>query len=77
MSLKLYKITCKGMTVSSTGVAHCVSYVLAKDPTDAYKIMRTSLDKRDLGFSKDRELDKVELVAENTDYPDCGTRIYA
>jgi len=77
MSLKLYKVTCKGMTTSSTGVAHGISYVLAADPTEAYLTVRTNLDKRDIGFDKDRELDRIELIAENVDYPDCGTRVYA
>ncbi len=77
MSLKLYKVTCKGMTTSSTGVAHGISYVLAGDPTDAYETVRTNLDRRDLGSDKDRELACIELIAENVDYPDCGTRVYA
>ena len=76
MSLKLYKVTCKGMTTSFTGCAYGVAYVVASDPTEAYEKVRTDLEKQDLGFRKDRELDRIELLAENTDYPDCGLRLY-
>ena len=76
MSLKLYKVTCKGMTVRGFGVAHGISYVLASNTTEAYNKMRADLDKRELGFVKDRELDRIELLAENVEYPACGTRVY-
>lgn len=76
MSLKLYRVTCRGMTTSSTGVAHGIAYVLAVDPSEAYRIVRDDLNKRDLGFTKDRELDRIELLAENVEYPQRGTRVY-
>ncbi len=50
-------------------------YVVAKDPTNAYKKIRTDLDDRDYGFSKDREMETVELIAEASEYPDCETRL--
>lgn len=65
------------MTTSSTGVAHGISYVMAEDPGKAYRLVRADMDERDLGFDRDRELDRIELIAEDTEYPQCGTRVYA
>ena len=62
MSLKLYRVTCRGMTTSSTGVAHGIAYVLAVDPSEAYRIVRDDLNKRDLGFTKDRERSEERRV---------------
>jgi hypothetical protein len=39
--------------------------------------VRASLDKRKLGFSKEREMEKVELLAAEGDYPECGYALYA
>ena len=77
MSIKLYRVTCRGMKTSATGTSYGISYVLAENPTEAYDTVRAYLDKHELGFSKDRELESIELIAENSDYPDCGTRVYA
>lgn len=67
MSLKLYKVTLKNLANS---------YVLANDPTEAYKTVRADLDKRDIGLTKHRVLDRIELLAEDVERPDCGTRVY-
>ncbi len=77
MGLKLYRVTCRGMTTSSAGVAHGIAYVLAGNPAEAYEIVLDDLNKRDIGFYKERALDRVELLAENVEYPQCGTRVYA
>ena len=69
---KLYQVTLKGMTYSATGIAYGVSYVIAADPTAAYTKLRAYLDLKDLGYPRDRELDKIALVAEEFDYTDCG-----
>ena len=74
---KLYKVTCKGMQACIAGnSAHGVSFVVADNPDDAYRVVRASLDKRDIGFTRDRTLEKVELLAEQADYPDCGFALY-
>ena len=73
---KLYFVKCKGMTISSTGTAHGLSYVVAKDSAEAYRKVREYLDDNDLGFDRDRELSSVRLVAEDADYPDCGTKLF-
>jgi hypothetical protein len=52
------------------------SYVIAPDPAAAYKAVRDELDKQDYGFTKDRELLTVELLAEDYAYTDTGTRLF-
>ena len=69
---KLFRVTLRGMTTNSTGVAHGVSYVVADNTDVAYQKVRKYLDDNDIGFSKDRELDKVELIAEA--YPHTNVR---
>jgi len=109
MTLKLYRVTCRGMTSTIGGnVAHGLeladfggercwigmdlaekrdfaalalvfkrsAYVVAEDAADAYRRVRAELDKTDLGFTKGREMDKVELLAEEGMYPECGLRLY-
>lgn len=70
---KLFRVTCKGMQYSITGPAYGVSYVIAKDPSQAYERVRHFLDTEDLGYTSDRELEKVELIAENYMYTKTGT----
>ena len=69
--MKLYRVVCKGMIVS-----HGSAYVVANDPTEAYKKLRDYLDKKELGFRVDRELDKVVLIADESEYPDCGEQLF-
>lgn len=68
---KLFRVTCKGMFDS-----HGCAYVIAVGPTQAYDIVRADLDARDLGFLKDRALDKVELIAEEAEFPEGARRLY-
>lgn len=74
--MKLYKITLKGMTYSVTGTIYGYSYVVATDPTEALKKVQDYLKEKDLGFSHERELDTIELLAEQSDYPKCRTILY-
>jgi hypothetical protein len=74
--MNLYRVTLKGMTYSSVGVVYGVSYVVAKDPTSAYKIVRKFLDSEDIGFGHQRILVKVELIAEEGKYPPCNTILF-
>jgi non-ribosomal peptide synthetase component E (peptide arylation enzyme) len=69
---KLYRVTLRGMTYNSTGIAYGVSYVIAKDPNEAYQKVRKFLDDNDIGFTRYRELDKVELIADTYRYTDVG-----
>lgn len=73
---KLYRVTLRGMTYSSTGTIYGVSYVVAENTEEAYIKVKTFLDKENLGFSKDRELDKIELLADTYSYSNVGTLLY-
>lgn len=76
MTNKLYKVTLRGMTYSSTSGAYGVSYVVAKDPDEAYRKVRAFLDEKGLGFRRERELDKIELLAEEKQYTDSPAILY-
>ena len=76
MSKKLYKVTCKGMQSSTSGIAHGVAYVVCGHPTEAYQILRDALEKDDIGFYGDRELHSIELIAEEGKYPSSGYALY-
>lgn len=73
---KLYRVTLRGMTHSSTGVIEGVSYVVANNTEEAYQKVRKRLDDKDYGFPKDRELDKVELLASTYEYTGTRTLLY-
>lgn len=68
MTQKLYKIKLQGILGDF--------YVVDTDSSSAYEQIRGDLDHRNYGFSKDRELKSIELLAEDTEYPDCETRLY-
>lgn len=73
---KLYKVTLRGMTYSTSSPVYGISYVIAYDAEEAYRKVKNSLDKDDIGYSKDRALDKIELLAENYKYTDTNTILY-
>ena len=73
---KLYRVTLRGMIYSRTGVAYGSSYVIAENLDEAYKKVRKFLDENDLGFTKYRELDKVELIADSYRYTDIGCLLH-
>lgn len=64
--MKLYLVTIKGLYACP----YHSSYVVAKDPTAAHTVVREYLEKNNFGFSHDRELEKIELVADDRTYPD-------
>jgi len=72
----LYKVTLRGMTWSSTGMVHGIAYVVATDPTEAYNKLKNYLEKKDIGFRKDRELQTVELLASDYEYNDTDTMLF-
>ncbi len=74
MSDKLYKITLQGL--QSTKPQMNISYVIAEDPTSAYDMVREFLDDEDYGHVEDRGLQTIELVAENSNYPNCGVKLF-
>jgi hypothetical protein len=73
--MNLYKVTIKG-GYSTGSTNYHTSYVVAENPDDAYKKVRCFLDAKDICFKKDRALHSVELKAEDTNYPECGTLLF-
>lgn len=73
---KLYRVELKGMTSNYGSTAYGNSFVVAKDPTEAYQKVREYLDSKDLGFPHERELDTITLLAEEGDYPECRTQLF-
>ena len=65
---KLFRVT----TRKGFGPYGCF-YVVALDPEDAYSEVRRYLDKNELCYANERELDRVELLAENYKYAECET----
>lgn len=45
----------------------CNAYVVSTDPSSAYLAYRKILDKHDWGFTADRELESVRVVATQED----------
>jgi len=67
--MKLFRVQLQGVNFE-------ISYAVAIDATTAYKTVRKYYDKNDIGFTKERELKSIELVAEDVDYPDCGIQLF-
>ena len=74
--MKLFKVTLKGMTFNSNGVSHGISYVVAENTDEAYLKVKKYVDEKDLGFSKDRELATIELVADSREFNNVGTMLH-
>jgi len=72
---KLYKVTLRGLH-SSSFMNYNASYVVAEDSRRAYRKVRAYLDKEGLGFERQRELKKIELVADADKYGSCGTLLF-
>jgi hypothetical protein len=64
----------KGIT--TTGVSYGSPYVVATDAQEAYDIVKEYVDRRDLGFRHERELEHIDLLADEGDYPDCRTQLF-
>jgi hypothetical protein len=73
--MKLYQVEVR-IPSSSIGVDCSMSYVVAANAEAAYLMVREYLYAKDLGFAADRELRAVRLLAEDTDYPECRTRLF-
>lgn len=75
MNKKLYKITITGLH-NKGGRNHNETYVVDYDPTSAYKKVKDFLDNNDIGFKSERELKYIELIAEDTEYPNTEHRLF-
>lgn len=73
---KLYRVRLKGMCSSVSGTCYGIPYVIAHNPTEALKKVQDYIEERDLGFQCDREMDRIELLAEEGDHPECKIQMY-
>jgi hypothetical protein len=73
--MKLFLVECRGMKTSIVGTPHGIAYVLEEDPTKAYNKLKKFLDDNDFGYPHERELDKITLIADSTNYPNCRTKL--
>ena len=74
--LKLYRVTLCGFNGYTSGADPGTSYVVATDPTAAYQTVRAELDRRECGFSHDRELKSVELIADAYKHTDVRAELF-
>jgi len=74
--MNLYRVTLKGMTYSAVGVVYGKSYVVAENTDAAYEKVRIFLDDNGIGFSKDRVLNTITLIAGSEEFPACSTKLY-
>jgi len=74
--MKLYLVTLKGMTYASSGKRIGISYVVSSDAGSAYQQVKEFVDKNDYGFSGDRELHEVKLIAEEDYYGNLETKLF-
>lgn len=66
--MKLYRVKMKGMHTAVTGPIYGDAYVIADNPTEAYEIMKRNIDEWDVGFSDNRVLKSIELIADEERY---------
>jgi hypothetical protein len=77
MTMKLYLVKLRGMRSEiPSDTKWGESYVVAPDPTEAYRRVREYLADKDIGFSAERELDSITLLAEDVTYPECRVKLY-
>ena len=74
--MKLYRVTLRGMKYSLTGTVYGISYVVAENSEIAYSKVKEFLNKNDYGFSSDREMESIELLAEDNQYSLIRTMLY-
>jgi hypothetical protein len=73
--MKLYQLRIRG-GYSSTSTNYRESYVVASSIDGAYMQVREYLDRNDLCFQDERELESITLIAEMSKYPACKTMLF-
>jgi hypothetical protein len=74
--MKLYRIKLRGMCGSALNTNYGNPFVVADNPTEALGKVQEYLEEKDFGLTREREMDKVELLAEEGDYPECGIQLF-
>jgi hypothetical protein len=73
--MKLYRVLLRGMD-QATSTRYGCPYVVAESADAAVEQVQAYLAARKLGVPEDRELDRVELLAEEGDYPACRVQLF-
>ena len=73
--MKLYKVRIRG-GCSPTSTNYHESYAVASSIASAYMQVREYLDRNDLCFNDERELESITLIAEMSKYPACKTMLF-
>lgn len=74
--MKLYRVKLRGMTSEIFPTAYGHPYVVANSTDEAFNKVKEYVNKRNLGFARERELDTITLLAEEGDYPDCLIQLF-
>lgn len=75
--MKLYRVELQGMTYTMvTSPAYGLPYVVANSMDEAEQLVKEYLEENNIGFSKDREVKSITLLAEEGRYPDCGYQLF-
>ena len=74
--MKLYLVVLRGFGGWCSGIDYKSSYVVAEDMDTAYKKVKEFLDKKDYGYSGDREVLEVKLIADTSEYNNTKTRLF-
>lgn len=74
--MRLYRVLLKGMQHEPTGTKYGCPFVVAENPAEALEKVQKYLDEKKLGFPFEREMDKIELLAEVGNYPNCKVQLF-
>ena len=75
MTFKLFKVTLLG-GINPVSTNYKTSFVVAESPNDAYQAIRDFLDSNNFCFLWERELESIELLAEDRKHPACRTMLF-
>ena len=75
MTFKLFKVTLRG-GINPGSTDYNASFVVAESPDAAYQAVRDFLDSNNLCFLWERELESIELLAEDCKHPACRTMLF-
>lgn len=74
---KLYRVTLKGMTASvSQGTRYGCPFIVATSLDEALGAVQKYLADHKIGFPEDRELESIELLADETEHPMCKVQLF-
>lgn len=74
--MKLYRVFLRGLQDSAGGTHYGSPYVVANSTDEALKKVQDYLYDRNIGFLKEREMDRIELLAEASDRPNCQQQLF-